>query len=201
MIRITNVVKQLIILNVIVFIIVSFSPELKGMLSLFFPTSPNFRVWQPLSHMFNHNDIGHIFFNMFGLYIFGSLLESVWGEGKFLRFYLFSGIGAFIMQWAFWYFTAGPNLNYVSMLGASGAISGCLMGVAVLTPNMQVMLLFPPIPLKMKYLAIGYFCLDLFMGLGGGGNVANFAHIGGALTGLAISFYWKSRGFLHRRGN
>lgn len=171
------------------------------MLSLFFPTSPNFRVWQPLSHMFNHNDIGHIFFNMFGLYIFGSLLESVWGEGKFLRFYLFSGIGAFIMQWAFWYFTAGPNLNYVSMLGASGAISGCLMGVAVLAPNMQVMLLFPPIPLKMKYLAIGYFCLDLFMGLGGGGNVANFAHIGGALTGLAISFYWKSRGFLHRRGN
>ncbi len=75
------------------------------------------------------------------------------------------------------------------------------MGVAVLAPNMQVMLLFPPIPLKMKYLAIGYFCLDLFMGLGGGGNVANFAHIGGALTGLAISFYWKSRGFLHRRGN
>lgn len=201
MIQITNVVKQLIILNVIVFVILEFSPEqYKNMLSLYYPTSENFRFWQPLSYMFNHFDFGHIFFNMFGLFMFGSLLESVWGEGKFLRYYLICGVGAFLVEWVFWYFTAGPNLGSVRMLGASGAVSGCLMGVAMLAPNMTVYLLFPPIPLKMKYLALLYFAIDLFMGIGQISNVANFAHIGGALTGLAITYYWKQRGLLHRRG-
>lgn len=201
MIQITNVVKQLIILNVIVFVILEFSPDqYKNMLCLYYPTSENFRFWQPLSYMFNHFDFGHIFFNMFGLFMFGSLLESVWGEGKFLRYYLICGVGAFLVEWVFWYFTAGPNLGYVRMLGASGAVSGCLMGVAMLAPNMTVYLLFPPIPLKMKYLALLYFAIDLFMGIGQMSNVANFAHIGGALTGLAITYYWKQRGLLHRRG-
>jgi len=201
MIQITNVVKQLIILNVIVFVILEFSPEqYKNMLSLYYPTSENFRFWQPLSYMFNHFDFGHIFFNMFGLFMFGSLLESVWGEGKFLRYYLICGVGAFLVEWVFWYFTAGLNLGSVRMLGASGAVSGCLMGVAMLAPNMTVYLLFPPIPLKMKYLALLYFAIDLFMGIGQISNVANFAHIGGALTGLAITYYWKQRGLLHRRG-
>lgn len=201
MIRITNVVKQLIILNAIVFVILSFSPpQYKEMLCLFFPTSPEFRFWQPLSHMFNHANISHIFFNMFGLFMFGSLLESVWGEGKFLRFYLLCGIGAFVAQWIFWYFTS-DYLGMVRMLGASGAVSGCLIGVAMLAPNMTVMLLIPPIPIKMKYLALLYFVIDLFMGFGQVGNVANFAHIGGALTGLAICYYWKTKGLLHQRGH
>ena len=84
------------------------------------------------------------------------------------------------------------------MLGASGAVMGCLIGTAMVSPNMTVQLLFPPIPVKMKYLAAFYFVSDLVMGFGHVGNIANFGNIGGALTGLAITYYWKSRGELYR---
>jgi membrane associated rhomboid family serine protease len=88
---------------------------------------------------------------MFGLYFFGTLIESVWGEGKFLKYYLICGVGSFLLQWLFWYLTLGPNIVETSMLGASGAVMGCMIGTAMISPNMTVQLLFPPIPVKMKY--------------------------------------------------
>lgn len=200
MVQVTNVVKQLIILNCIMFLVCNLLFPIYGnMMNLYFFTSENFRIWQPLSHMFMHADFGHLFFNMFGLYMFGSLVESIWGEGKFLKYYLICGVGSFLLQWLFWYFTAGDAINYVSMLGASGAVMGCLIGTAMVAPNMTVHLLFPPIPLKMKYLALIYFVGDLVMGFGQMGNVANFGHIGGALAGLAMAYYWKSTGKLYSK--
>lgn len=199
MLQVTNVVKQIIILNIIMFVFCNvLFPEYGRMMNLYFITSENFRFWQPLSHLFMHANFSHLFFNMFGLYFFGTLIESVWGEGKFLRFYLLCGIGSFLLQYIFWYYTAGEYIYVVSMLGASGAVMGCLIGTAMVTPNMTVHLLFPPIPVKMKYLAVFYFGLDLVMGFGQIGNVANFGHIGGALTGLAITYYWKTRGQLYK---
>ena len=199
MLQITNVVKQLIILNVIMYVFCNvLFPDYGAMMNLYFYTSENFRFWQPLSHLFMHANFFFFFFNMFGLYFFGTLIESVWGEGKFLKYYLICGVGSFLLQWVFWYFTAGDYINMVSMLGASGAVMGCLIGTAMVSPNMTVQLLFPPIPVKMKYLAAFYFVSDLVMGFGHVGNIANFGHIGGALTGLAITYYWKSRGELYR---
>lgn len=193
MIRITEVVRQLIVINVIMFVFFNvLFTSTAPLMALYFPTSEQFRFWQPLTHMFMHANFSHIFFNMFGLYFFGSLLESIWGSGKFLKYYLICGIGSALLQLGFWAYQGGDELMYKSMVGASGAVMGLLMGVAMVAPNLQVYLLFPPIPIKMKYLAGFYFLSDLFMGFSNtGGNVANFGHIGGAITGLLITLYWK----------
>ncbi|HQW11718.1 MAG TPA: rhomboid family intramembrane serine protease [Saprospiraceae bacterium] len=199
MYRITEVVKNLIIINVIMY--VAFNVVLSqfgGAMVLFFYTSPSFRVWQPLTHMFMHASFSHLFFNMLGLFFFGPIVEAVWGSGKFLRYYLICGIGSFLCQWAYWYFQyqGSPQLNEVAMLGASGAVMGVLVGVAMIVPDMMVSLLFPPITMKMKYMAMAYFALDLYMGFSNTGNVANFGHIGGAITGFVIAMIWKSQGKL-----
>jgi len=198
--RITEVVKNLIGINVIMFILFTWlMPKIGDQLILYYFSSPNFKPWQPLTSMFMHASINHIFFNMLGLFFFGIILEQVWGSAKFLRFYLYSGIGAFLFQWAFWYwqYQGTPELNQVAMLGASGAVMGVLGGVAMLAPDMRVQLLFPPVELKMKYLVLIYFLIDLYSGLANQGGIANFAHIGGLFTGLLIAFIWKSRGHLH----
>lgn len=201
MIRVTDVIKQLIILNAILFVFFQLLfVQSAPMMSLFFPTSEYFRFWQPLTHMFMHAGFSHLFFNMVGLFFFGSFLEEQWGGAKFLKYYLICGVGSFLLQYAYWYYSYGGTemLNQVRMLGASGAVMGCIAGAAVVAPNMTVQLLFPPIALKLKYLAIFYFISDLFMGFGNVGNVANFGHIGGLVVGFLITMYWKRNGTLYR---
>ena len=224
------VVKNLIIVNVLMllgtFVLDKAGINLYTHLGLHFPLSDKFRPHQIFTHMFMHGDITHLFFNMFALYMFGRVLESVWGPKRFLLFYLVTGIGAAVIHSAvnfIEYYSVTSKLSvdeieYVKEIGygiwaegknfsnelpaklnlllntptvgASGAVFGILLGFGMLFPNTQLMLLFPPIPIKAKYFVIGYGVIELFLGIKGGGNVAHFAHLGGMIFGYFMIKYW-----------
>ena len=191
-----------------------------------------------------HGNEAHLFFNMFGLWMFGSTLANIWGTNKFLFFYISSGIGAAVIQTLVYYFniesvssllidsgisrdsiiemlrSGSANtaiFEYVSeenlaniysdynsvMVGASGAIYGVLVAFAYMFPNSKLMLLFPPIPIKAKYLIPLIILGDLFFGFTSAsiGPIAHFAHIGGAITGFIMMWYWKSNQFNNHRWN
>lgn len=239
--RITDTVKILIIINVIVYVGSMFILDTEvayRLFSLYYFEHPNFQYWQPITHMFMHDSNGlmHIFFNMFGLYMFGSPLEARWGRNKFLFFYFSAGLGAALIHSLVGYYqihgamdvltNAGLSqpdikslmetgqynssiLDRVSLetletlfieyntkaVGASGAIYGVLVAFGLMYPNTSLMLIFLPVPIKAKYFIPGLLLLDLFSGLTGfslfGQNIANWAHIGGALFGFIMAYYWK----------
>ena len=199
------VVKYLVIINVIVFLAqqiidppqVAYQPwlGLTGKLALWPLGSPFFRSYQVITHMFTHGSVQHILFNMFALWMFGRTLEGVWGSKRFLNFYLLSGIGAALINLVVQHFMGG----YASVVGASGAIMGILVGFAYLFPNTELFILFIPVPVKAKWAVIGYVLIDLFSGVAQvtGDNVAHFAHLGGALTGFILVAIWNKTD--HRR--
>ena len=174
----------------------------------------DFNLSQLISYMFMHANFQHIFFNMFAVWMFGRVLEQVWGPKRFLTYYLICGIGAGLIQELVQYleyaFTlsnydsvnlgiAGgiipmeEYLNMMTTVGASGAVYGILLAFGMLFPNSQ-MFIFPlPFPIKAKYFVIGYAVLELFLGLGGGDGVAHFAHLGGMLFGLILIIYWRKK--------
>ncbi|WP_373550687.1 rhomboid family intramembrane serine protease [Haliscomenobacter sp.] len=196
MMRITDVVKHLLIINVLVFFVTLLvwgdpAPELMGTLlsgsgefadweryrfALFFPTSPYFQPYQLVSHMFMHADIRHLLLNMLGLYMFGSALETFWGARRFLFYYLFAGFGGMILYLLVKYLEISSGnadeqlmkyyLQNVPMLGASGAIFGLMVGYGMLFPDNVISLLFPPISLKAKYFVLIFAGLELVFGLG-----------------------------------
>ena len=128
----------------------------------------------------------HILFNMFALWMFGRILENVWGGKRFLLFYLICGVGAAVVHLAVQYFTGSGS----EAIGASGAIMGIFAAFAYLFPNTELFILFIPIPIKAKWACLGLAAYDLFMGYSGGDNVAHFAHLGGALTGFILVLIW-----------
>ncbi len=199
MIRLTDVVKQLLIINGILFLISNiplyqYLPDL----ALYFPGSAQFRPFQLVTYMFMHGSLSHFFFNMLMLVTFGPTLEAFWGSKRFLFYYLFCGLGAVVCHILFWYYEASmvlPGTNMGSVVGASGALFGILVAYGMYFPNQELMLLFPPIPMKAKYLVL--FCIALeFMMIARGAqtHVAHFAHLGGALFGLLIIIYWRKFG-------
>lgn len=196
--QLTDVVKNLIIINVIMFFAVQMIPgSWSEYLILRFPGTSGFSPVQIVSHMFMHADMSHLFFNMFGLFIFGPIVEGKIGMQKFFKMYFIAGLGAMILQLGVVYIEAKnagyelADLYQYGMIGASGALMGVVAAFATLFPNMRVQLLFPPIPLKAKYMALGYIAIDLFGAFGNSGsNVAHFAHIGGALFGFLFIRYF-----------
>ena len=249
--NITPVVKQLLIINVIFFIGSQFVLDAeiaRSFFALHYFENPIFKIWQPLTHMFMHGGIGHIFFNMFALYSFGSALEHFWGGKKFLFFYISCGLGAALLHTLVNYlqihipsqaileagfsqkdidlFLETGNYNkikdVVSMstlesmyygfkipaVGASGAIYGLLTAFAFMYPNAQLGIMFIPIPIKAKYFVPGILTIDLILGLRGSSifgagstGIAHFAHIGGAITGFIMMWYWKKNQFDKNRWN
>ncbi len=199
--RLTEVVKQLLILNVLLFFLTHqiLPPEYGNALALYYPGSELFRPWQLVTYMFMHGDFNHLLFNMFGLYMFGTALETFWGPKKFLMYYLLCGFGALVLHMTVMYFELAnlPPYIYsravnVGMVGASGSIFGLLAGFGMMFPNQQIMLLIPPIPMKAKYFVLAYAGLELFLGISNfQSGVAHFAHIGGAICGALIIFYWR----------
>lgn len=201
----TGVVRHLLIINVLVFIGASVVlRDQAGMLAMHWPASSFFQPYQIVTHMFMHAGFMHLLFNMFGLYMFGSALEYYWGPKKFLFYYLFSGFGALLVHLLVWNlevrsFDAVEYAMFLSrphsVLGASGAVFGLLMGFGYQFPNTRIMLLFPPIPMKAKYFVIVFAAIELFMGMSPTQTgVAHFAHLGGALSGLILLLYWRYRG-------
>lgn len=245
--NITPVVKQLLIINIIFFIGSQLVPVAESYFALYYFENPMFKFWQPLSHMFMHGGLMHIFFNMFALYSFGSALEHFWGGNKFLFFYISCGLGAALLHSFINYLEFRNELSYLlnsgfkkedvlSLLnqnmfdrrwldiigqdgvdvlsisyhtpavGASGAVYGLLVAFAFMFPNAELALMFIPIPIKAKYFVPGLLAIDLFLGFKGSSifgagstGIAHFAHIGGALTGFIMMWYWKKNQFNHKR--
>ena len=223
-INIPPVVKNLLIINSI-FLFASWIFGRQGedfftrYLAVFYFDSPFFNVWQPITYMFMHADITHLFFNMFGLFMFGGILEQKWGAKRFINFYLITGLGALALQWAVQAFevyqitgSVVNNLQTINvssaedvnklrevyfgrMVGASGAIFGVLTAFAVLYPNVDLMLMFIPFPIKAKYFIPIYIVIELFLGVARiqGDSVAHFAHLGGALIGFILVKLWKDK--------
>ena len=210
--------KSIIIINVLVFIMTLVDRDFMiRNFALFYPASPLFKPWQVVSHMFMHGGFWHIFFNMYILFIFGSVLERVWGTKKYLLFYFVTGLGAAALhtgvQWIevqhyMSQIAAGDpaaaqnigDLMRIPTVGASGAIYGLLLGYGMLYPDAVLALIFPPIALKAKWFVIIFAVIELLTGLTGtGGGVAHFAHLGGMLFGWLLILYWKRRNRLYQR--
>ena len=154
------------------------------------------KPWQLVTYMFMHGGFGHLFFNMYTLYIFGSVLERVWGTKKFLLFYFVTGIGAALVHILVQYLTG----SFALTVGASGAIYGILMGYAMLYPDSIMTLIFPPISLKAKWFVLIFAAIELLLGITGTqAGVAHFAHLGGLIFGLLLMLYWKKKHRLYSR--
>ncbi len=226
--NIPDIVKHLIILNVLIFIGSQFVGGLAyDVLALHYPKNDLFGVWQVFTHMFMHGSISHILFNMFGLWMFGSPLAQMWGKNKFLFFYLSTGVGAAALQllvyhlqiqgWVEDLVAQGfvldeiyaslqqqtQSLFHVRMVGASGALYGVLVAFAFMFPNAELMMIFLPIPIKAKYFVPLILVMDLFFGFSSYsmGPIAHFAHVGGAVTGFLMMWYWKRNQFNKNRWN
>lgn len=228
-----EVVKNLLIINILMllatFVAFQSGIDLPEILGLHHWSSEVFRPHQLVTYMFMHGGIAHIFFNMFALYMFGRVLEQVWGPKRFLIFYMVTGIGAGLIQLIVTEIrimdlasSIDPELyrvvleeghsikesgqNFVdpvarqlnnlintSTVGASGAVFGILLAFGMLFPNVRLMLLIPPIPMKAKYFVAIYGALELYLGIANNpaDNVAHFAHLGGMLFGYFLIKYWK----------
>ncbi len=217
--NLTPVVKNIIILNVAIYIgTVFIAPALYDDLSLWFFKNPNFQVWQIVTHMFMHDasSFMHILFNMYALLLFGPLLERWMGSNRFIFFYLASGVGAYLLTTGISYY---QYVGYVSelaeqgataaeisqmiftrtslavpMVGASGCIFGLMAGFAYLYPNMPFQILFIPFDIKAKWLIgayVLYETLSTFGILRLQDNVGHAAHLGGAIFGFIMVWYWK----------
>ncbi|GGI22317.1 rhomboid family intramembrane serine protease [Pedobacter mendelii] len=224
-IYIPPVVKNLLIINILFFAATWLFQKqgiinLEDTLAVYYFDSPKFRFWQPLSYMFMHGGFAHIFFNMFALYSFGSLLESRWGAKKFIIFYLITGLGALALQWAVQAFEVHQLIGHVTMfdgwqkeitsqsqvqtlgsiyyggmLGASGAIFGLLVAFGMLYPNAELYIMFIPVPVKAKYIIPIYILVELSLGVAQfeGDSIAHYAHLGGALIGFILVKIWKDK--------
>jgi len=203
------IVKNLIIINVLVFL-AQITLGITDKIAMYPIRHPSFEPYQIATHMFAHSPgiIFHIFINMFMLWMFGRTLENVWGPKRFLLFYLICGVGAAAVhlgvQEIAWQraeaLYAEGNIEAAQAaasllgpaLGASGAVMGILVAFAFLFPNTELYLMFIPVPIKAKWLVIGYVAFDLIFGVANrpGDNVARFAHLGGALTGFILVLIW-----------
>ena len=218
MANVPTAIKNIIIINVLVMIMTMLNEDfMYETFSLFYPTSPFFHWWQPVTHMFMHGGFWHLFFNMYTLYIFGSVLERVWGTRKFLVFYFVTGLGAALIhtgvewiQMQSWLGQAAEGsaaalssihaLKMTPTVGASGAIYGVLMGYAMLYPDSVLTLIFPPVSMKAKWFVLIFAAIELLTGVTGtGGGIAHFAHLGGLIFGYLLILYWKRNHTLYSR--
>ncbi|MEX0314453.1 MAG: rhomboid family intramembrane serine protease [Allomuricauda sp.] len=240
--RLTEAVKHILIINVILFFATQlYGDQMYQWLSLWFPKNGNFQWWQVVSHMFMHGNLMHIAFNMYALWAFGTPLERVWGRNKFLFFYFSAGLGSAMLHTGVnyylfseglnalvnagmteqqvldiiargqyspdWYNIADRNTiqNFLSayntpVVGASGAIYGVLVAFAFMYSEAKLMLIFLPVPIKAKYFVPLLLAADLFFGISNvNTGIAHFAHIGGALIGFIMMWYWKKNQFNQNR--
>ncbi|WP_452599853.1 rhomboid family intramembrane serine protease [Pontimicrobium sp. MEBiC01747] len=244
--RLTDTVKHLIIINVIMFIGTTLVGEGKlftEWFAMYFPKNDAFQPWQIFTHMFMHGDVMHIFFNMFTLFMFGTAVEHYLGTKKFLFLYISSGLGAVALHVGYAYFNFNAELSVLTdagfrisdvmdtlksgygtydrrwtnilvgdrllefvetfnapMLGASGCIMGVMAAFGVMNPNAKLMMIFLPIPIKAKYFIPGIIILDIISAISGKSffspsNTAYMAHVGGAIVGFLIMWYWKKNSF------
>ena len=211
------ITKNLLIVNVLLFLATfvfqSTGVDLNEMFGLHFFVASNFHFYQLLTYMFMHGGWTHLFFNMFALWMFGCVVENVWGPKKFLFYYISCGIGAGILQEFVQYvsyfviegignydyvylsgmrITVDAYLNQLTTVGASGAIYGILLAFGMLFPEERIFIFPLPVPIKAKWFVCLYVVVELFSALGTSGDgVAHFAHLGGMLFGFLMILYWR----------
>lgn len=225
MFKVPPITKNLIIINILVFVATGLvgrnGTDLTDVFGLHFFLSDSFMPHQLLTYMFMHASFEHIFFNMLAFWMFGRILEQVWGPRRYVIFYMVCGVGAGLCQELVQYIdymrqgladydmvkvgndviSKGQFLNFWTTVGASGAVYGILLGFGMTFPNERVMLLIPPIPLKAKYLIMGYVGIELVLALNmSNSNVAHFAHLGGMLFGFLLILYWRHKAGVNRKG-
>ena len=195
------VVKNLLIVNCLVYLAVTLIPEVyyfcKEYLWLWWtnvPQYPEFHSYQLITYMFLHADLGHLFGNMFALWMFGRTLEYEIGSKRFLTYYLVCGVGAALIQMG----VASIFSENLTLLGASGAVMGVLLAFGLMHPNNMIYVMPLPFPIKAKWFVIGYAVLELLLGSSGlDTGIAHFAHIGGMLWGLVLLLVWKKQGKIY----
>ena len=208
-----TVVKNLLIINILMYLatitLPRFNIDLSNTFGLHFFKASDFHLYQFITYMFMHANFGHLFFNMFALWMFGNTLENLWGSKRFLLFYMVCGIGAGLCQELVQYIQYATTLadyanvnmdghivpmdaylNMMTTVGASGAIYGLLLAFGMMFPNSMIYFYFL-IPIKAKWFVIGYAVLELLLGFFDHGNIAHFAHLGGMLFGLLLILYWR----------
>ena len=218
------VVKNLLIINGLLFLatisLINLGIDLVKIFGLHQFQSNDFRPHQIITHLFMHGSFTHLFFNMFALWMFGKILENIWGQKKFLIYYMITGIGAAAIHLIFCQYQIINISNQIPELvniaiegkynpsiplskkltqliitptvGASGAVFGLLLAFGMLFPNALLYLYFA-IPIKAKYFVIGYGLIELYAGISNNpaDNVAHFAHLGGMIFGYFLIKYWK----------
>ena len=249
------VVKNLIGINVVLWLATLVAPaffsrwdisvDLTDILGLHYWASTKFNPAQLVTYMFMHGGFAHLFFNMFALYMFGGVLEQLWGTKRFLFYYLLTGVGAGLVQQLFWTIDYTPLLNalneaitansgqsliahqdllaryfqfsnisaistsellalkadFLNMpitVGASGSVFGLLLAFGWLFPEVKLMMLFFPVPIKARVFVLIYGVAELFLGVAqfSGDSVAHFAHLGGMLFGAILIMMWKKKGHI-----
>lgn len=214
-----TVTKNLLIINVLFFagglVAQRYGIDLADYLGLHFFLADNFNLAQLFTYMFMHGGFTHLFFNMFAVWMFGRILEQVWGPKRFLIYYLVCGIGAGLIQEGVQYIQYAVELsaydkvnlgdgviipmqqflNNMNTVGASGAVYGILLAFGMLFPNERMFIMPIPFPIKAKYFVAGYAIIELMQGLANSSsdNVAHFAHLGGMIFGFILIMYWKKR--------
>ena len=184
------VTQALILANALVFLVETLSGNAILAPLALWPIGPQFAPWQLVTYAFLHGSLTHLFFNMFALYMFGSDLERVWGERRYLLYYGVCVVSAAIAQLAFAAFTG----SYFPTIGASGGVFGLLLAFALYFPQRTVMLVFPPVPMPAWLFATLYGAAELVFGFTGtGAGVAHFAHLGGMVGGYLLIRNWRSR--------
>jgi rhomboid-like protein len=214
--RIPPVTRSLLIINVLMFVATCINPTLmKGLFAMAYPAATDFRWWQPLTHMFMHDGVWHILFNMYTLVMFGMVVERVLGTKKFLILFFVTGFGAVLLHTGVEYLQVRSYLKEYTpvpysaqqiydmiphVLGASGAVYGVLVAFAMLYPEARMTLIFPPVTLDAKWMVAIFIGIELITGITGTqAGIAHFAHLGGALFGFLLILYWRKRGELWRR--
>ena len=214
------VTKSLLIINVVAFLISMFSGhvallggrDMNDIFGLHFFLAPDFQIYQLITYMFMHGGWAHLFFNMFALWMFGCVVENVWGPKKFLFYYIFCGIGAGLcqeiaqyVQYAYEHLDSyeyvrtavgsipmSTYLNLWTTVGASGAIYAILLAFGMLFPEQRIFIIPIPFPIKAKWFVMIYVAIELFSAIGSSGDgVAHVAHLGGMLFGFLLIRYWK----------
>ena len=217
--NIPTITKNLLIINVLAFIAMSvLKPaaglDLNDICGLHFFMASDFHVYQLVTYMFMHGGFEHILFNMFALWMFGCVVERVWGPKKFLFYYIFCGVGAGLLQEVAQFVSvyldfnaqaplsisqavsimhvSASALNGLTTVGASGAIYAILLAFGMIFPNERIFIFPLPIPIKAKWFVMGYAAIELFSALATpGDHVAHLAHLGGMLFGFLMIRYWQ----------
>ena len=195
--NIPKAVKHIILINVLMLVLTYLNNPLMSKWFALNPITFLWKPWQLVTYMFMHGGIGHLFFNMYTLFIFGSVLENVWGTKKFLTFYFVTGIGAALVNIGVQHLTG----SFALTVGASGAIYGILMGYAMLYPDSMLTLIFPPVSLKAKWFVLIFAGIELLLGVSNNpaDNVAHFAHLGGLIFAFLLIMFWKKKHRLYGR--